>query len=381
MTAVLALVVVLVLGAGTAAVVTTALVDEGGTTTRQVTVTNASPAVATTSGGFTVNGVYEAAHESVVEIASTSSQPNEFGGEQEALAQGSGWIYDRQGRIVTNQHVVNEATSVKVTFWNGAAYDARVLGTDPDTDLAVLELQNAPASLLKPLRLADSDAVKVGEGVVAIGSPFGLQQTVTAGIVSALNRSMTAPNEFTINNTIQTDAPINHGNSGGPLLNLRGEVIGVNSQIESRNGGNVGVGFAVPSNTVRTIATQLIATGEVVHAYLGVSVTEIPASAAEDLSVEPGVAVREVHPNTPAQRAGLRAAAGQRAVDGVPYPTGGDIITAIDGDEVTTSSELQNAIDAKQPGDTIVLTVVRNDDEREVEVTLAERPESVEDEG
>jgi S1-C subfamily serine protease len=381
MTAVLALVLVLVLGAGTAAVVTTALVDEGGTTTRQVTVTNASPAVATTSGGFTVNGVYEAAHESVVEIASTSSQPNEFGGEQEALAQGSGWIYDRQGRIVTNQHVVNEATSVKVTFWNGAAYDARVLGTDPDTDLAVLELQNAPASLLKPLRLADSDAVKVGEGVVAIGSPFGLQQTVTAGIVSALNRSMTAPNEFTINNTIQTDAPINHGNSGGPLLNLRGEVIGVNSQIESRNGGNVGVGFAVPSNTVRTIATQLIATGEVVHAYLGVSVTEIPASAAEDLSVEPGVAVREVHPNTPAQRAGLRAAAGQRAVDGVPYPTGGDIITAIDGDEVTTSSELQNAIDAKQPGDTIVLTVVRNDDEREVEVTLAERPESVEDEG
>ncbi len=374
LTAVAALVAALVIGAGTAAVVTTSIVDGGETTTRQVTVTSSMPA-ATTSGGFTVNDVYEAAHRSVVEISTTSTRPNQFGGQQQALSQGSGWVYDAEGHIITNQHVVNGADSVSVTFSNGASYDGRVVGTDPSTDLAVIDI-DAPETLLRPLPLADSSAVKVGEGVVAIGSPFGLEQTVTSGIVSALHRAMTAPNRFTINDSIQTDAPINHGNSGGPLLNLRGEVIGVNSQIESENGGNVGVGFAVPSNTVQSIASQLIENGSVEHAYLGVGVQEIPQSVAEELGVPAGVALTDVRPDTPAQKAGLRPSSGERIVDGRQYPTGGDIVTAIDGQRVTSSAALQSAIDGKRPGDTVTLTVTRNGDERKVAVKLAERPAS-----
>jgi putative serine protease PepD len=197
---------------------------------------------------------------------------------------------------------------------------------------------------------------------------------VTSGIVSALHRTVNAPNDFSINDTIQTDAAINSGNSGGPLLNAQGRVIGVNAQIESNSGGNDGVGFAIPSNTVRSIVSQLVQDGEVEHAYLGVGVQEIPAAAAEELDSVEGVAVTEVRPDTPADRAGLRAAAGSRLVDGQSYPTGGDVITAIDGRAVTSSEALQAAIDARQPGDTVSITYVRDGDSRTVRVQLAARP-------
>jgi putative serine protease PepD len=366
-----ALVAAVGIGAGGAA--TYAALDDDGTRTvvREVPVASSEPAASPTP--LSVNEIYRRAYKGVVEITATAGgSESPFGGPQ-AQGQGSGFVYDREGHVITNQHVVQGASSVSVRFWNGETYDAEVVGTDASTDLAVLDV-DAPASVLSPLQLGDSSDVQVGDGVVAIGSPFGLDQTVTSGIVSALHRQMTAPNEFTINDSIQTDAAINHGNSGGPLLNARGRVIGVNAQIESESGGNDGVGFAIPSNTVRSIVSQLVQSGEVEHAYLGVGVQEIPASVAGELDLVEGVAVTQVRPETPAARAGLRAATGSRVVDGQSYPTGGDVITALDGEKVTTSAELQSAIDAHKPGDTVSITFVRDGDTRTARVELASRP-------
>jgi len=225
---------------------------------------------------------------------------------------------------------------------------------------------DAPEALLEPLELGDSAEVEVGDAVVAMGSPFGFEGTVTSGIVSALHRQMTAPNNFTILDSIQTDAAINHGNSGGPLLDARGRVIGVNAQIESESGGNDGVGFAIPSSTVRAIVSQLIETGEAEHAYLGIRMTP----------VEDGVAVTEVRPGEPADDAGLRAATGTRTESSRPVPTGGDVIVEVDGREVSSTAELQSAVDARRPGDTMTLTVLRDGDRVSVEVTLGTRPEN-----
>ena len=366
-----ALVAAAVIGAGGAA--TYAAFDSDGTSTvvRQVTVEDSESAASPTP--LSVNEIYRRAHRGVVEITATAQGGEGAFGAPQAQGQGSGFVYDRQGHIVTNQHVVAGASSVSVRLWNGQTYDAEVIGTDASTDLAVLDA-DAPASVLSPLRLGDSGEVAVGDGVVAIGSPFGLEQTVTSGIVSALHRQMTAPNDFSINDTIQTDAAINHGNSGGPLLDARGRVIGVNAQIRSESGGNDGVGFAIPSNTVEPTVSQLIETGEVEHAYLGVGVQEIPASVAEELDLVEGVAITEVRSDTPAARAGLRAASGSRIVDGESYPTGGDVITAINGRAVTSSQQLQGAIDARRPGDTVSITCVRDGDSRTVRVELAARP-------
>jgi putative serine protease PepD len=204
----------------------------------------------------------------------------------------------------------------------------------------------------------------VGDAVVAMGSPFGLEGTVTSGIVSALHRQMTAPNSFTIADTIQTDAAINHGNSGGPLLDDRGRVIGVNAQIESESGGSDGVGFAIPSNTVRSVVSQIVETGEAEHAYLGVQMVDAPD----------GVTVTEVREGGPADEAGVRAATGERSVDGQRVPTGGDVIVEFDGQEITSSAELQSAVESKRPGDTVEITVLRGGDRRTLEVTLEERP-------
>ena len=326
-----------------------ALVSSGGTTTvvRQVTVPRSQPAAATSS--LSVTDVYNRTSKGVVEITVSSTGSAPFpGGPQSRQAQGSGFVFDGNGDIVTNAHVVQGASTISVRFSNGASYKATLVGADPSTDLAVLKV-DAPASLLDPLELGDSSDVQVGEGVVAIGSPFGLEETVTSGIVSALHREMTAPNNFTIADSIQTDAAINHGNSGGPLLDLTGKVIGVNSQIESDSGGNDGVGFAVPSNTVRSIASQLISSGKVQHAYLGVGIA----------TVSKGVRLTEVRTETPAARAGLQV---------------GDVVTAIDGRKVTQASELGTAIDAKQPGDTVTLTYLRGGKTATAKVTLGTRP-------
>jgi S1-C subfamily serine protease len=330
-----------------------ALISPGGSKTvvRQVAVTGGSPAAATSS--LSVTGVYNEARQGVVEITvkSTATGNNDFpfgGGSQTQQALGSGFVYDGNGHIVTNQHVVDGAQSISVRFWNGATYRATLVGSDPSTDIAVIKVA-APASMLHALGLGNSGSLQVGQGVVAIGSPFGLQETVTAGIVSALHREMTAPNNFTIADSIQTDAAINHGNSGGPLLALDGKVIGVNAQIESDSGGSDGVGFAIPANTVRSIASQLIGTGSVQHAYLGVGIA----------SASNGVRLTQVRPGTPAAQAGLKS---------------GDVVTAVGGQQVRAADELGTAIDAKKPGDRVTLTYTRNGASHTVTVTLAERP-------
>jgi putative serine protease PepD len=328
---------------------------------REVTVSSSEPVAA---GAATFADVYANAYKSVVEITASGSETNQFGGQQgQQQAQGSGFVYSSDGIVVTNQHVVDGSSSFSVRFWDGSTHRAELVGTDPSTDLGVLRV-DAPESLLVPLTLGNSSSLEVGDEVAAIGSPFGLEGTLTTGVVSALHRQMTAPNDFTINDSIQTDAAINHGNSGGPLLDTRGRVIGVNAQIESDSGGNDGIGFAIPSNTVRSIVDQLVEDGNVEHAYLGVQIS----------AVDNGVAVTEVRSATPAEDAGLRASTGTETVDGVEVPTGGDVILAVDGDPVTTSAELQSAVDAKQPGDTMTLTVVRDGKRRTVEVTLAARP-------
>jgi len=347
------------LGAGAGATAYAVLADNGTTVVRQVTVADSEPAAS--ADGLTVGEIYERSYRSVIEITTTATGGSFGAGQQQA--QGSGFVYDRTGNIVTNQHVVDGAGSISVRFWDSSTYSAELVGTDPSTDLAVIRF-DAPASLLQPLRLGDSSEVDVGDGVVAMGSPFGLEGTVTSGIVSALHRQMTAPNNFTITDSIQTDAAINHGNSGGPLLNARGRVIGVNAQIESESGGNDGVGFAIPSNTVRSIVAQLVESGKAEHAYLGVTMVTVPE----------GVAVTEVRSGTPAERASLRAATGTETVDGQERPTGGDVIVALDGKEISSSAELQSAVDAKRPGDTVSVTVVRNGERRTVEVTLGTRP-------
>ena len=347
-----ALVSALVLGVGLGAAAL-AVLDDGSTIVRQVTVEGSQPVA---SNDLPAVQIYELASKSVVELGAS-------GGTGTASAQGSGFVYDESGHIVTNQHVVAGATSIAVSFWNGVELDATLVGTDPSTDLAVLRV-DASKSLLRPLRLGDSSAVDVGDPVLAFGSPFGLEGTVTAGIVSALHREMTAPNNFTITNTIQTDAAINHGNSGGPLLDGRGRVIGVNAQIESESGGSDGVGFAIPSNTVRAIVRQLIATGEVEHAYLGIRMAQLPE----------GVAVTEVLPGTPAEKAGLHPATGTKIVDGQEEPTGGDLVVEFDGERVTSAVALQSAVDARRPGDTVPITIVRNGSRRTLEVTLGVRP-------
>lgn len=317
------------------------------TVVRQETISNGEPAANTT--GLSVSDIYQRTQKGVVEITVTTSQStNPFGGQQTQQAQGSGFVYDSNGRIITNQHVVDGATSISVRFWNGKTYKAEVVGSDPSTDLAVIRV-DASASVLTPLTLADSNAVAVGDNVVAIGSPFGLENTVTSGIVSALHRQMTSPNNFSIDDSIQTDAAINHGNSGGPLLNAEAQVIGVNAQIESDSGGNDGVGFAIPSNTVKSIVSELISTGKAEHAYLGVSVETVNGS----------VRITEVRTGTPAADAGLQS---------------GDTIVSVDGKRIVSGDGLTSAISTKKPGDTVSITYSRGGQSHTVKIELASRP-------
>jgi putative serine protease PepD len=348
LTSAAALVAVAAVGAGGAATYAGLSPDKTTTIVRQVTVKSSEPAANTTSQS--VGDIYRSTYKGVVEITVTTHATTPFGGGQSQEAQGSGFVYDDQGHIITNQHVVDGATSISVRFWNGQTYKAELVGSDASTDVAVIKVE-APASLLRPLTVADSSSVAVGNAVVAIGSPFGLEGTVTSGIVSALHRQMTSPNNFTINDSIQTDAAINHGNSGGPLLNSEGKVIGVTSQIESDSGGNDGVGFAIPSNTVKSIASQLISSGKAEHAYLGVAVE----------TQNGAVRITQVRSGTPAAKAGLRA---------------GDVVTAIDGNDVASADALTSAVSAKSPGDTISLTYTRDGTSHNVQVKLTTRPNS-----
>jgi S1-C subfamily serine protease len=286
-------------------------------------------------------------------------------------------VIDEEGHIVTNWHVVQGASRVDVTFSEGDSVRATVVGVDPSTDLAVLDV-DLPADALTPLPLGSSTSINVGDEVVAIGNPFGFDRTITKGIVSALHRVIQSPTGFDIEDAIQTDAAINHGNSGGPLLNMRGEVVGVNSQIETGGiaQGNVGVGFAVPSNTVRQIAGQLIDTGKVERAYLGVFTQEITPELARrfDLASDDGVLIARVEPGTPAADAGLRGGDREEFVDGQSYVLGGDIVTAVDGDAVATPEELRDLILAKRPGDVIEVEINRDGTVQTISIELGRRP-------
>jgi S1-C subfamily serine protease len=331
-----------------------------------------------------VNEIYDEAAPGVAFIRADKSgeaaqlspfEPPQGGG----TATGSGFVIDEQGRIITNAHVVNGADEIEVTLGEeGDSYDAELLGADPSTDIAVIEV-DAPAEALEPLALGDSSQVDVGDAAVAIGNPFGLDGTATAGIVSGVQREINAPNGFTITDAIQTDAPINPGNSGGPLLDAAGRVIGVNSQIESAGGqGNVGIGFAVPINTAREIAQQLIDDGQVEHAFLGISGADLTPEIVDalNLDADTGALVQSVVPDSPADEAGVEAGDAEITVDGQPMRAGGDLIVEADGEPVESMTDVIAAVDAKQPGDEIELTLLRGDDERTVTVELGERPAS-----
>jgi S1-C subfamily serine protease len=353
-------------------------------TIREVPVDVASAPVQFKTPALSINEIYAHSAPGVVQITSTSVRqvvPTDpvlglpFGWPEQRAEQalGSGFVIDKAGHVVTNFHVVEGASEIQVSFSNNDSLRARVVGADPSTDIAVLKV-DASSRALTPLALADSDRVRVGDGVVAIGNPLGLERTVTAGIVSALHRGLTAPNGFRIDEVIQTDAAINSGNSGGPLLNARGEVIGVNSQIATAAGstGSIGIGFAVPVNTVKDVAGQLIAKGRVERASLGVGVRAITPELVQvfRLPVDHGLIVESVDRGSGAARAGLRAGSTQVVVAGESYVLGGDIVVRVDDVEVASLDGLRRVVSAKAPGDTVKLELRRGADAKTVHVKL-----------
>jgi S1-C subfamily serine protease len=382
-----ALVAAAVLGGAVAVGATALLGGLGGDTTVVTQTTSAASSQPVASGGrMSISEIYKRAAPGVVQITSTTNattQVDPFFGDQfqtpPQQALGSGFVLDKAGHIVTNFHVVQGADDIKVGFSNRDTVKAKVVGTDESTDLAVLRVQ-VPASALTPLPLGDSEGLEVGDQVVAIGNPFGLVRTATAGIVSALQRNITSPNNFTIGHVIQTDAPINHGNSGGPLLNTSGQVIGVNSQIETGDtgNGNVGIGFAVASNTVKNVVAQLLRTGKVDHAYIGVLGQAITSDLARTfkLPVSAGVLVQAVRKGTGAAKAGLRAGDTQVVVAGETYVLGGDIIVGADGKQISAIDQLTDVVAAHKPGDKIKLQIYRDAKKTSVKVTLGRQPTS-----
>jgi putative serine protease PepD len=335
-----------------------------GSATPKVQPVAASRDVASATPSYDAATIYEEDSAGVVDITVTEAAQagtdglSPFlpggGAQQQAQAEGTGFVYDKQGDIVTAAPVVSGATKISVRFRDGTIAKATLVGSDPSSDTAVIRV-SVPADTLTPLPLADSSGVVPGEGVVAIGSPFGYEESITAGIVSAVDRDIEAPNNFAIPNAIQTDAAINHGNSGGPLIDSSGKVIGVNVQIATDDSGggsnNAGVGFAVPSNTVKTVADDLIAGRAVKHAFLGVSVGDNPDGT--------GARVDTVRTGTPASKAGLK---------------NGDVIVAVNGAKVVSANQLTAAVAEHQPGDTLRLTVERGGSTLQVDVTLGTRP-------
>ena len=329
------------------------------------------------SGGDarTVADVYRKEGQGVVFIeAQGTTDESPFGLPQRGQrATGSGFVIDDEGHILTNAHVVEGADEVSVRFGNGESVEADLRGAALSLDLAVLKVDPEEVNL-DPLRLGDSKTADVGDPVVAIGNPFGFEQTVTTGIVSALQRGIPAPNNFTITDAIQTDAAINPGNSGGPLLDAEGRVIGINSQIATGGGGgSVGIGFAVPVNAAKRALPQLKRGEEVKLAYIGVTTAEVPSQVAEDLNLpdDRGALIQQVERGSPADKAGLRA--GDTSVGG-DLVAGGDLIVRVDGREVREPGDIGAAIADDQPGDKVRVEYFRGRDRRSVELELAERP-------
>jgi putative serine protease PepD len=343
-----------VLGGSVGAVATDALHSESHASV-QVAASTTRP-VAATTGALSPHDVYQQAKDSVAYITAqiTQSSGGPFGQTQTGTATGSGFVVSPDGYIVTNDHVVDGASSVKAKIGDGKTLDAKVVGTDPSTDLALLKVN---ASGLTPLTFGDSSSVQVGDPAYAIGNPYGLDRTLTTGVISALQRQISSPNGYTINDVLQTDAAINPGNSGGPLFNGAGQVIGVNSQIETSgstsggSGGNVGIGFAIPSNTVKGVVDQLMNGGKVSHAYLGVQTQD----------VSNGAQVAQITAGSPAESAGLRQ---------------GDVITSIDGKPLAGGSALSSIVNGHKPGDGVQLKIDRNGSEKTLDVKLGQRPNS-----
>jgi len=355
------------------------------TTIQEVTQTQVSSAsnaaFAPSDRALTIEQVYKRAAPGVVQITATSvqKQTDPYGffppTTHVAKALGSGFVIDKAGHIITNDHVIAGAQKVQVSFSGSDELNASVVGKDASTDVAVLQV-DARSRSLTPIPLGDSDDVQVGDPVVAIGNPFSLTRTATAGIVSAVQRTIDAPNGLTIDHVIQTDAAINHGNSGGPLLNSHGEVIGVNAQIpDVSGGGNVGIGFAIPINTVKGVVAQLIRNGKVEHAFLGVTAVPVTAPLARlfNLASKTGLIVQQVTPGSAASVAGLRAGRTSVVVEGESYLLGGDIIVEANGAPVSSDTQLRDLIAQEKPGDRISLQVFRDHKRKTIEVKLGKR--------
>jgi S1-C subfamily serine protease len=370
--------------------------SEGGSTTTvaaplSAPVAEKSSDSSTSDGaGNVVNQIYREDGDGVGFIeadvaAAEAPQPFSPFGEPESegggTATGSGFVIDTEGHMLTNNHVVEGADRIQVKLGDSdTTYTAKVVGADPATDLALLDVE-APASALHPLALGRSSQMEVGDPVVAIGNPFGLDRTVTSGIVSALQRQIEAPDGFSITNVIQTDAAINPGNSGGPLINADGEVIGINSQIATGGGGNgnVGIGFAIPIDTVRAEIHELETKGEVAHAFLGISGGTITPDLAKalNLAVEEGVIVQSVVKGGPADQAGIEAGNTSATIDGAEVTLGGDVITEVDGKKVTGMDEIVELVNEAEPGQELEMKILRDGSTKSVTVKLGDRPDSV----
>jgi len=353
------LAVALAIGAGAGAGAY-ALTSHQSTTPRSAPLVVPAQPAASTAGVDSLTQIYKQDAPGVVDIQvqSTAGPSGEFpfgnpGGSQKQEAEGTGFEIDTKGHILTAEHVVDGASSIKVQFQDGSTAKAALVGSDKSTDTAVIRV-DVPASKLHPLTLGNSSAVEPGQTVVAIGSPFSLEETMTAGIVSAVNRSITAPNRFSITGAIQTDAAINHGNSGGPLIDVAtNTVIGINDQILNAgdSNDNAGVGFAVPIDRSKSVARTLIAGGTVQHAYLGVRIQSLPN----------GAKITQVVAGSPAAKAGLKA---------------GDVVTAFDGRTIASADDLTAAVTAAKSGDTVTMTVRRDGTTKRVSVQLGVQPAS-----
>jgi len=357
-------------------------VSGSGTETERVVVPAAD------GGEFDAAGIYEKAAPAVVTVLSIFGESvDPLGG---GAGQGSGFVISKEGEIITNAHVVTSggagngggqpkpANQVFVEFADRNRLDAEVVGFDPDADVALIKVD--PEGLdLRQLELSDRDEYAVGEPVAAIGSPFGEEQSLSLGIISATERSIQSLTQFSVDNAIQTDASINPGNSGGPLIDGDGRVIGINQQIESSSGTNSGVGFAIPVTAIRYSLDQLRENGDVDYGYLGVTTQPIWPQLADELGLDTdtGALISEVVEDGPADEAGLRGADGERSFQGAQIETGGDVIVAVDGHELTDESDLAELVARRRPGETVVLAVLRDGERDEVEVTLEPRPERV----
>jgi putative serine protease PepD len=357
-------VIALVLASGsttTHSVTTTTVVQPGNSSALPTSFSNTKPQ--------TINQIFRQVGPGVVDITTSSTQSNGgvfgFGQSQQTEGEGAGVVFDKKGDILTDEHVVSGAQSVTVNFPDGTKAPATVIGSDTGADLAVIRVSGVPASELHPLPIGDSSAVQVGDSVIAIGSPFGLPSTVTAGIISAVGRTIQAPNEFTIPNAIQTDAPINPGNSGGPLVNAAGQVIGLNDQIETNNtngqgeGSSSGVGFATPSNSDARVAREIIATGQAKNAWVGVSLDQTIAGGAGISKSTSSAGQAPITPGSPAAKAGLQP---------------GDVTTAVDGTKVVSVNQFVATIANYAPGDTVTLTVNRGGSAKTIKLTLGSQP-------